>query len=259
MMHDDHRFFNEPQHCFAMDHNTYGKAHLACIPLRAAPSHRSELVNQLLLNETYQVLEAQPEWLHIRCRHDGYKGWLAANQFQSCTEAAYQAAWGSICTTTAQWDPATQQRCYLGSPLLMAAPTLLTGAPVEQACAAAQSLLNTPYLWGGRTCAGIDCSGLVQVAYRVGGWGLPRDASQQIALGEAVVWGAHQRGDLAFFDNAKGAITHVGILLDAGQILHASGWVRVDRLDKIGIWHEGQQTHRLAALRRLGVPEGWAS
>ncbi len=238
----------------------YGRAHLACIPMRAAPSHRSELVNQLLFNETYQVLEQQPEWLRIQCRHDSYEGWMAANQFQPCTETVWETPWAAVTATPMQWD-ATTQRCYcMGSPQKDQIGKAISQDAIARACQAAQALLNSPYLWGGRTCAGIDCSGLVQVAYRVGGWLLPRDASQQLASGTPVAWGAQQRGDLAFFDNAKGAITHVGIVLDAGSVLHASAWVRVDRLDAAGIWHQGVQTHRLAALRRLAAPRvegGW--
>lgn len=241
-----------------MSDSLYGTANLACIPMRAAPSHRSELVNQLLYNETYRVLERQEEWLQIQCRHDGYEGWIAANQFHDCSKTTWAAAWETVLPQAVQ--RLEQKYFYLGTPYSPSAPILSQQTALEQACTAAQALLWTPYLWGGRTCAGIDCSGLVQVAYRVGGWLLPRDASQQIACGEAVPWGAQQRGDLAFFHNAKGAIVHVGMLLTPWQILHASGWVRVDRLDEAGIWHKGQQTHELTALRRLTPPTrvtGW--
>lgn len=233
----------------------FGQVHLACLPMRAQASHRSELVNQLLRGETYRVLEQQPEWYYIETQHDQYRGWIAANQYQACPEATWAAPWTSVATLATHQDPSSSAFTYLGSPQAGHYPKAwLALSPIERACTAAHRLLHTPYLWGGRTCAGIDCSGLVQVAYRTGGWSLPRDASQQVACGTPIAWGQQQRGDLAFFKNEKGAITHVGLVWSAEQILHASAWVRLDALTAEGIWHQNHLTHHLASLRRLEVP-----
>lgn len=233
----------------------YGRTHLACIPLRAQPSHRSELVNQLLYGETYQILKQHEEWYYLQCRHDQYEGWMAAHQYHACSADQWAADWKGVVTVASQWDATRRQQLYLGSPRSEPLPSeWLQKTPIERAYAAAESLLYAPYLWGGRTQAGIDCSGLMQVAYRAGGWLLPRDASQQVQEGQAVAWGEQQRGDLAFFENAKGTITHVGMVLDEDLILHASGWVRMDYLSEKGIWHRTEQTHHLADIRRLGSP-----
>ena len=101
---------------------------------------------------------------------------------------------------------------------------------------------------------GMDCSGFSQVVHRIVGNDLPRDASQQVELGDTISFVEEaQAGDLAFFDNEEGNITHVGICLGGGDIIHASGSVRIDKLDHIGIFNadKGTYSHKLRVIKRI--------
>jgi cell wall-associated NlpC family hydrolase len=120
----------------------------------------------------------------------------------------------------------------------------------------AKQFLGTAYLWGGRTVFGIDCSGFVQMVFKLFNYKLPRDAYQQAEMGEAIGFLAEAKpGDLAFFDNEQGKITHVGILLSPHQIIHASAVVRMDPIDQAGIVSSstGLRTHQLRTIRRIAL------
>ncbi|CAA6829710.1 MAG: Hydrolase Nlp/P60 [uncultured Aureispira sp.] len=232
-----------------MQKTNYGQARLSIVPMRAKPQHSSEMVSQLLYNETYTILEEQEEWLRIECLHDGYQGWIAENQAYYISQEIFDTPFKRYNADVIEWDQQLEMNLFMGSPFYDIAPNLVP--PIERICHAAQQFINSPYLWGGRTGAGIDCSGLMQVAFRMGHILLPRDASLQAKLGKKISWGTHKRGDLAFFKNKDGKINHVGLFLSPDSILHASAWVRVDSITKIGIFHKNSATHELAFIRRV--------
>lgn len=250
---------------------------IACVvpvaPLRAEGAHRSEMVSQLLFGEIAEVLEQTKLFTRLRCRYDGYEGWCQSSQLVVIDDAQ---ATGCLESLTPGWDSLIEcngqpMHLSLGSSLglLQDGKAQLgpfgfsyAGSPydpstaivsVQALKARAYQFLNTPYLWGGRSVFGIDCSGFVQQVFRFFQQPLPRDAYQQAETGEVV--GFLQEavcGDLAYFDNDEGRITHVGMLLNNDTIIHSSGKVRVDKIDTQGIVNSdtGERTHKLRIIKR---------
>jgi hypothetical protein len=257
---------------------SYASCSVSVAPLRRDPSHRSEQTSQILFGERVEVLEHNPEtdWAFVRCAWDGYEGWCKNGQLQEITRKDFRKE-ARISITQAGsihmergtlWVPAGGELTGLKKGVI---PTgvgmgrfkgkkMMIGK-AERSTAVllntAYSYLHAPYHWGGRSIAGIDCSGLVQMAFKLCGVPVLRDAAQQATLGEAVHFLAEaQPGDLAFFDNADGRIVHVGILLSSQDIIHAtdqSGRVVADKIDGGGIISisRKRRTHNLRSIRRL--------
>lgn len=250
----------------------YAICTVAAAPVRKEPSHRTEMSNQLLFGETMEVLEEKEEWFKIRSSYDEYEGWVTyhliaeidqqraqANQHfiaslltnpVTLPDQLINAPMGAVLTgldeeTRLLWDPAYK---YLGAYRDTRKPW-----DAELLLKFIHQWINAPYLWGGKTFMGVDCSGFVQTVYKVLGLKLKRDAWQQAEQGETVALEDVKQGDLAFFSNENGRVIHVGIALDNNQIAHASGKVRIDRLDDKGIVNKqtGKRTHQLHSLRRV--------
>lgn len=232
------------------------RCNLSTIPLRYQAGDREELVTQLIYGEDYRILERHEKWWRVECRHDQYQGWVAAEQIlprPAVDKSVVLKALGSLETEVGG------QLLSPGSRLTPdeASRIRLMGRPIESASMAeiAEHFLGTSYLWGGRSVFGIDCSGLVQTVGRLAGLDLPRDASQQVSCGDPIEFGDHRQDDLAFFQNAQGNITHIGILKAENTIIHASGWVRMDDFNAQGISRrtDGIHSHQLHSIRRIKV------
>ena len=242
-------------------------------PVRRKPMHRKEMVNQLLFGETVKVLkEKGPLWVKIRSLHDNYEGWTTNTLLEEIDEATATTRSTFIATellnTISFGDK--KMNIPLGSSLpffengkgkLGAHDFDFSGNYIKQDEQQPSGELikkismqwhNAPYLWGGRSPLGVDCSGFTQVAFKLMGIDLPRDAWQQAQEGKPIKKFADAKpGDLAFFDN-KEDIVHVGILLGDGKIIHASGRVRIDDIDKKGIDKKSGSIHtRLKSIRRF--------
>jgi cell wall-associated NlpC family hydrolase len=250
----------------------YGICNLALIPLRAEPSDRSEQVSQILFGEAFEILEWRDRWVRVVTAYDNYEGWIGRLQFAMLGHIAYKSlkqnpAPVTYRAVTQAWKKANNSVLYLpvSSSLVFLKGTTchinnekfeIIGeiGETESIDIAAKSFLNTPYLWGGRTHYGIDCSGFTQTVFRLQGIHLLRDARMQAEQGDTVDFISEARlGDLAFFDNEEGKITHVGIMLNNSEIIHASGRVKIDHIDSQGIYSEEQKkyTHKLRIIKRF--------
>lgn len=252
----------------------YAVVAVAAAPVRRKANHRNEMVNQLLFGETVKVLNTKGRlWIKVSSLHDGYEGWMTRNLVEFIDE--HQARVASEFVTNDMLNSVLLNEKTMNVPVGSSLISFTNGAGkmgslsytftgnylnrFEQQPNAdiltqfTFRWLNAPYMWGGRTLLGVDCSGFVQINYKMMGIDLPRDAWQQAQEGKPVKkLKEAQTGDLVFFDD-KDEIVHVGILLNSEQIIHASGKVRIDTMDKKGIINvdTGKRTHRLEAIRRL--------
>lgn len=244
---------------------------LSIVPVRREADDRAEQVTQWLLGETADVLEQLPKWTKLRFHHDGYEGWVdnkqlalsddpideravrSVEQFAhiNTLSGAMLVPFGAVLPgySSGRFRIGKEDLSFPGRTTAQA-----NGTPVMRMLALKDQWMNTPYLWGGRSPFGVDCSGLTQMLFLASGLKLPRDAWQQAELGRTVESLAMATtGDLAFFHNDSGKIIHVGIVLEGRRILHASGRVRLDQLDDLGIYNASEQrhTHQLNGIKRI--------
>ncbi len=254
----------------------YGICMLSLVPMRAEPSDKAEMVTQILFGECLEVTSRQGNWVQVQLSTDNYRGWIDFKQYVPVSDAYYK-----------DWCKATHPRVLDLVQILSTAeeriPVSIGGylpfydgislqvdgktytyngratnpsvpATAAQLVKIANSFIKAPYLWGGKSIFGIDCSGFTQQVYGLCGYQLPRDANQQVANGEEVHFATQtQPGDLAFFANDEGRIIHVGIMLEGQMIMHAHGEVRIDTLDHNGIYNADRKrySHNLRIIKRL--------
>jgi len=257
----------------------YAVCSVSVMPLRASASHRAEQVSQVLFGERMEVLAKEKDsWLHVRCEWDEYEGWVKEGQVAIISYKEYRKPLLSLSVGTTdsvqvefgqfavspgsslfqmkkkklQWSN-NQEFLFKGKKIALKQ----TFANAEQVDTFSKMFIGSPYNWGGRSLMGIDCSGLTQIVFKLMNIRIPRDASQQAAIGETVGFLQEARcGDLAFFDNEEGRITHVGILLNSHTIIHAtetSGCVVIDSIDNGGIISRKlrMRTHNLRLVKRF--------
>ncbi|MBB1283861.1 C40 family peptidase [Flavisolibacter sp. BT320] len=246
---------------------------LSVVPMRKEPSHRSEMVSQLLFGEYVSLGEEKDDFVWVQCLYDGYGGWVQATQLTPVDQIAESSKYVGSTEDAVLIDGYTRM-ISIGSPVYQPGEEIVFGKSLVQYLTGNKSLwdssenkntvsekletvcrlyLYTPYLWGGKSIYGIDCSGFAQQVFKLFGVRLLRDAYLQAEQGTDVESLENARlGDLAFFQNEKGRVTHVGILLSSSQIIHAAGQVRIDEMTKEGIYNRerGVQTHHIHSIRR---------
>ena len=254
-----------------------GVCSISIIPVRAEPSHRSEMITQLIFGDVYHVIEEQQNWFKVRIAYDDYEGWIDSKQHYFIDENEFcELKKSELNTNTKLFHvilnetknilfpivigssiPKTKDNSFiLGSDTYLFEENILTIEDSDFSSSIRENALlylNAPYLWGGKTPFGIDCSGFTQMVFKLCNKKIPRDAWQQAQLGENIYFlNQAEVGDLIFFENEKNEIIHTGIFFGENKIIHASGKVRIDIVDENGIYNAdvNKYTHKLKIIKR---------
>ncbi len=258
----------------------YGISNLSIVPVRTDPSETSEMCTQILFGEHYSIIDENKKWCKVRLSFDGYEGWIDQKMVNEISgKTFHQLGNQHLIVTTNPFNIVQPEKGY-GNFLIVAGSTLpfykpsgnifkvgmdsytIQGEKILPVKKNVRNILienalkyfNSPYLWGGRSPFGVDCSGLTQILYKMIGLHIPRDAGQQALIGDNIIFVEEALpGDLAFFDNEDGKIVHVGIIWEKNKIIHSSGKVRIDNIDHFGIFNidTKRYSHQMRLMRRI--------
>jgi len=248
------------------------------VSLWESDSDSSSLSTQLMFGELVEVLKVGEHWIYVRNLTDDCLGWVDLKMVQilSAEEEKRLSNLPVFCISVPFLvcdKPVSQQKMYLPGGSYFPAYNygrciiddeiyqINMSSNLQKPSTLSQEIinytlqyLNAPYLLGGKSIMGIDCSGLVQVVFAMGGVKLPRDVAHQVEFGHVIDFLFEaQPGDLVFFENTEREIVHVGILLNTHQVIHVSGCVKIDSIDSQGIISSktGDYTHTLRVIKRI--------
>jgi len=242
------------------------------VPLRSGPSHKTEMLSQVLFGERYSVIDKAGTWMKIETLFDKYMGWIDMDQIQHSPDEGrsygYVLNRSLLCYKNDKTKMILEPGCEIFNPdfehktFFNGQNQFTTGQEFnknfistdEPVTDSAIKFINSPYIWGGRIPSGIDCSGLTQLVYKIHGIQIPRDSWKQAEAGRSIDFiDEAEPGDLVFFDNDRGKISHVGMILSRGLVIHSSGRVRIDSIDHQGIFKPeiGGYSHKLRTIRRI--------
>jgi hypothetical protein len=244
------------------------------VPLRAGPTHKSEMLSQILFGEKYLIIDQSARWLKIESLFDNFTGWIDMDHLQH--SESNDNAPGNVlvkpllCYKNDKTRIVLEPGCEIYNPdfkhgTFNAGIRIFSASPdfnksyistTDTLTESAIRFINSPYIWGGRIPSGIDCSGFTQLVYKIHGIAIPRNSWQQAEAGETISFIEESKpGDLVFFDNERGMISHVGMMLSSGLVIHASGRVRIDTIDHQGIFKQetGMYSHHLRTIKRIIV------
>lgn len=241
------------------------------VPLRSGPSHKTEMLSQVLFGEKYQIIESVGSWLKVETVFDSYRGWIDTDHLLHSPDDDEQ---GLVLTRpllcfrnddtrlvlepgSEIYNPDFESKTFSVHGNIYRAADDFDERYISTKDSIADTglrFINSPYIWGGRVPSGIDCSGFTQLVYKLHGIAIPRDSGPQSDAGRPIDFiDSTEPGDLVFFDNERGSISHVGMILSRGLVIHASGRVRIDHIDHQGIFKPEKKgySHKLRLIRRV--------
>lgn len=244
------------------------------VPLRSGPSHKSEMMSQILFGEKYTLTDQAGKWIKIKTLFDSYDGWIDLDHLQQMpytdNSKGFVINKSLLCHKEDKsklvlepgseiYNPDFKSKTFTIGKTIFKTSSDFSNSWIstnESHTDTATRFINSPYIWGGRIPSGIDCSGLTQLVYKIHGLSIPRDSNQQAEVGETISFISDSKpGDLVFFDNEMGHISHVGMIFSGGLVIHASGRVRIDTIDHQGIFkpETGKYSHHLRIIKRIKV------